>query len=89
MELSKAAKIWIDYHKTNSKKKTRCGLTEQSSKVETLSGSSVMAPLIRSPRNTSLTFLNRLTYSNKPYQLIVTLSFHLSSISSVITLIPN
>jgi hypothetical protein len=48
MKLSKAAKIWIDYHKT-IRKKIRCELTGPSSNG--LSSNLVMAPSAKSPRN--------------------------------------
>ena len=52
MKLSKAAKIWIDYHKTHSKKKIRCEPIRPSSNG--LSRNLVMAPSSKSPRNRSL-----------------------------------
>ncbi len=45
MKLSKAAKIWIDYHKTHSKKKIRCDPTVPSSSG--ISKNSVMVPPIK------------------------------------------
>ena len=49
MKLSKAAKIWIDYHKTHSKKKY--GAILQGPLSNGLSRNSVMAPSSKSPRN--------------------------------------
>ena len=51
MKLSKAAKIWIDYHKTHSKKIIRCDPTGPSSNGSSMN--SAMDPSNKSPQSKS------------------------------------
>ncbi len=64
MKLSKAAKIWIDYHKTHSKKNT---VRSYRAIIERYIKEFGDGPVDQVTPEQILTFLNRLTEGNKPY----------------------
>ena len=64
MKLSKAAKIWIDYHKTHSKKNT---VRSYRAIIERFIHEFGDGPVGLVKPEQILTFLNRLTEGNKPY----------------------
>jgi hypothetical protein len=64
MRLSKAAKIWIDCHKTHSKKNT---VRSYRAIIERFIREFGDGPTDQVTPEHILTFLNRLTYSNNPY----------------------
>ena len=64
MKLSKAAKIWIDYHKTHSKKNT---VRSYRAIVERFIREFDDGPIDKVTPEQILTFLNRLIEGNKPY----------------------
>jgi hypothetical protein len=64
MNLSKAAKIWIDYHKTHSKKNT---MRAYRAVIERFIQEFGDGPVEQVPPEQILTFLNRLTEGNRPY----------------------
>jgi len=82
MKLSKAAKIWIDYHKTHSKKNTvrayRAIIERYIKEFGDGSVNQVTPEQI-------LTFLNRLTEGNKPY----TKRIRFSQLSSFFNFVRN
>ena len=71
MKLSKAAIIWIDYHKTHSKKNT---LRSYQAVIEPFCQEFGDREIGDVTPNEILTFLNRLTDGNKPYTKRVRLS---------------
>ena len=64
MKLSKAAKIWIDYRKTHSKKNT---VRTYRAIIERFIQEFGDGPVDQVTPEHILTFLNRLTEGNKPY----------------------
>ena len=64
MKLSKAAKIWIDYHKAHSKKNT---VRSYQAIIERFIRKFGDGPIDQVTPEHVLTFLNRLTEGNKPY----------------------
>ena len=64
MKLSKAAKIWIDYHKTHSNKNT---VRSYQAIIERFIQEFGDGPIDQVTPEHILTFLNRVTESNKPY----------------------
>ena len=75
MKLSKAAKIWIDYHKTHSKKNT---VRAYRAIIERFIHEFGDGPVAQVTPEQILTYLNRLTEGKKPYTKRIRFS-HLSS----------
>jgi site-specific recombinase XerD len=87
MKVSKAAKFWIDYHKTHSKKNT---VQSYQSVIERFCQDFGDTEIEQVTPDDVLSFLNNFTNGNKPYTKRVRYS-HLSafSIFSVTTSIPK
>ena len=87
MKLSKAAKIWIDYHKTHSKKNT---VRSYRAIIERFIQEFGDGPVDQATPEQILTFLNRLIEGNKPYTKRIRFSqLSFFSVSYVTISIPN
>ena len=82
MKLSKAAKIWIDYHKTHSKKNT---VRAYRAIIEQFIQEFGDGPVGLATPEQILTYLNRLTEGNKPY----TKRIRFSQLSSFFNFVRN
>ena len=82
MKLSKAAKIWIDYHKTHSKKNT---VRSYRAIIERFIHEFGDGPVEQVSPEQIFTFLNRLTEGNKPY----TKRIRFSQLSSFFNFVRN
>jgi hypothetical protein len=82
MKVSKAGKIWIDYHKTHSKKNK---MRAYRAVIERFIQEFGDGPVEQVTPEQILTFLNRLTEGNKPY----TKRIRYSQISSFFNFVRN